>query len=333
MEKIAVIGSGSWGTGVCHLLGGKGYEVALWSYDEGTPAAINETHHNPLYLTDVELPNTWCSNSFEDVVPDAMAVVVVCPSAFVRTTVSGFAQYLAPDTPVVILSKGVEAGTGMSMVEVLDDVLGNPERIAALSGPNHAEEVSHDLIAATVVASQSEACAEFFQELFHTPTFRVYTSSDVRGVELCAAAKNIIAIANGMVCAMGLGDDASAALMTRGLAEMSRLVDAIGGDPRTVVGLAGVGDLIVTCTSRHSRNRALGECLVAGGTLEEYQARTHMVAEGAVACVTVTDVARKLGVELPIAEVVRSILAGELDPRDGIPRLLDRPLRPELDEF
>ena len=332
MEKIAVIGSGSWGTGVCHLLGGKGYQVALWSFDKDTPAAINETHRNPLYLTDVELPNTWCSTSFEEVVSGAAAIVVVCPSAFVRTTVQGFAPFVGSDTPVVVLSKGIEAKTGMSMVEVIADVLGNPSRIAALSGPNHAEEVSHDMIAATVVASESEETALFFQELFHTSYFRVYTTSDVRGVELCAAAKNIIAIANGMVCAMGLGDDASAALMTRGLAEMSRLVDAIGGDPRTVVGLAGVGDLIVTCTSRHSRNRALGECLVAGGTLEEYQARTHMVAEGAVACVTVTDVARTLGVELPIAEAVRSILAGELDPRECIPRLLDRPLRPELDE-
>ena len=330
--KVAVIGSGSWGTAICHLLGTKGYDVALWSFDQDVPEAINETHHNPIYLTDVELPGTWCSNDIARVAGGADAVVVVCPSSFVRTTVAGLVGIIGNDTPVVILSKGIEEGTGLTMLGVLEDVLGNPGRLAALSGPNHAEEVGHEMIAATTVASSSQECAEFFQELFHTPYFRVYTSSDVTGVEVCAAAKNVMAIANGMLVAMELGDDASAALMTRGLAEMSRLVDALGGDPRTCVGLSGVGDLIVTCTSPHSRNRSLGEELVAGGTLEGYQARTHMVAEGAVACRTVTDVARGLGVEMPIAEAVRSVLAGERTPQECVGLLIDRPQRTELDE-
>ncbi len=332
MGKVAVIGSGSWGTAICHLLGEKGESVSLWSHDEGTPSAINETHRNPRFLVDVDLPNTWCSNSFEEVVTGADAVVVVCPSSYVRATAEGFAPYVGKDVPVIVLSKGIEAKTGFTMVEVLEDVIGNPERLAALAGPNHAEEVSREMLAATVVASANEECALFFQRLFHTPYFRVYTSSDVVGVELCSAAKNIIAIANGMVCEMGLGDDASAALMTRGLAEMSRLVDAMGGNPLTCVGLAGVGDLVVTCTSTHSRNRSLGVCLVQGGTLEEYQARTHMVAEGAVACRTVTDIARRYGIEMPIAEAVRSVLEGERRPQDCIELLIGRPPRPELDE-
>jgi len=328
-RKVTVIGSGSWGTAVTHLLGGKGYQVTLWSFDEGAPQAINETHHNPLYLTDVELPNTYCTHSFEEAVKDTEAVVVVCPSAFMRTTVSGFAPYLGSDVPVVVLSKGVEDKTGMLMIEVLEDVLGNPDRLAALAGPNHAEEVSHEMLAATVVASKNEECAKFFQELFTTDYFRVYTTDDTVGLELCSAAKNIIAIANGMCVAMKLGDDASAALITRGLAEMTRLVVALGGDPATCAGLAGIGDLVVTCTSPHSRNRSLGELLVAGGTLEEYEAKTKMVAEGAVACRTVVDTARKHGVEMPIAETVRRILWEGLDPHDAVYELIQRPSKPE----
>ena len=328
--QVAVIGSGSWGTAVTHLLGGKGYSVRLWSFDKGVPEAINETGKNPLYLTDVELPNTTCTSSFEEAVSGADAVVVVCPSAFMRTTVEGFAPFVGSDVPVIVLSKGVEADTGFIMIEVLEDVLGNPERLAALAGPNHAEEVSHDMLAATVVASKNEQTAKFFQDLFHTDFFRVYTTTDTVGVELCAAAKNIIAIANGMCCAMELGDDASAALMTRGLAEIARLVEALGGDPRTCLGMAGLGDLIVTCTSTHSRNRSLGELIVAGGTLEEYEAKTKMVAEGAVACRTVTDTARKHGVEMPIAETVRRILWEGLEPREAVVELIKRPKKAEF---
>lgn len=328
-KKVTVVGAGSWGTAVTHLLGGKGYQVTLWSHDAEVPQAINETHHNPFYLTDVELPNTYCTSSFEEAVEGTEAVVVVCPSSYIRATVEGFAPYLAPDVPVVVLSKGVEDKTGLLMIEVLEDVLGNPDRLAALAGPNHAEEVSHEMLAATVVASRNEECARFFQELFSTDYFRVYTTEDTVGLELCAAAKNIIAIANGMCVAMELGDDASAALITRGLAEMTRLVVALGGDPATCAGLAGIGDLVVTCTSPHSRNRSLGELLVAGGTLEEYETKTKMVAEGAVACRTVTDMARKHGVEMPIAETVRRILWEGLDPRLAAAELVHRPSKPE----
>ena len=231
--------------------------------------------------------------------------------------------------PVCILSKGVEAESGLTMLGVLQDVVGHKERLACLAGPNHAEEVSHEQYAATVVASTNETCAEFFQDIFATPHFRVYTSRDTLGVELCAAAKNIVAIANGMCVAMQLGDNASAALITRGLAEITRLVVALGGDNRTCLGLAGMGDLIATCTSPHSRNRALGELLVEGGTLAQFEERTRMVAEGAVACKTVTDLARVHGVEMPIAELVRKVLWEDFDPHRAAELLYDRPKKSE----
>ena len=330
-QRVAVIGSGTWGTAVTHLLGGKGYEVSLWTRNENTAQAINQSHHNPRHLPAIELPNTTASSDFEQVLRGVDAIVFVTPSAYVRQTAEQMAPYVDAATPAVILSKGVEAGTGYTMIEVLADAFGREDHLACLAGPNHAEEVSRELIAATVVASSEPETARFFQMLFSTPYFRVYTSDDVLGVELCAAAKNIIAIANGMLVAMNLGDDASAALITRGLAEISRLVEAAGGNPRTCAGLAGMGDLVVTCTSEHSRNRALGTMLAQGGTLEEYESRTHMVAEGAVACRTVTDRARKLGVEMPIAEAVRQVLWGGLSPEDGIDLLVRRPERPELD--
>ena len=329
MTRVAVTGSGSWGTAVTRLLGHKGCEVRLWSYNADTPLYINTEHRNPRYLSDVELPNTICSNSFAEVLDGAEAVVVVCPSSNLREVAEQFAPCLGERTPVVVLSKGVEAQTGLTMIGVLEDVLGHKERLACLSGPNHAEEVSREMYAATVVASTNETCAEYFQELFTTPYFRVYTSRDPIGVEICAASKNIVAIANGMCAAMELGDNASAALITRGLAEITRLVTALGGDALTCMGLAGMGDLVVTCGSVHSRNRSLGELLVRGGTLEEFQAKTHMVAEGAVACRTVTDLARKLHVEMPIAETVRKVLWEGLKPQDAARLLYDRPNKAE----
>ena len=332
MTKVAVIGSGSWGTAISHLLGRAGNEVKLWSFDEGTDVFINEHHKNPIYLKDVELPNVWCSRDYGEVLDGVEGVVVVTPSVVMRSTANGLKPYVSDDLPIVVLSKGIEEGTGFQMAEVLADVLGNPARIAAMCGPNHAEEVSRDLPAATVVAAHDEETAKFFQELFTTDTFRVYTSTDLTGVELCSAAKNIIAIANGMLCAMELGDSASASLITRGLAEMTRLVVALGGEERTCMGLAGLGDLVVTCTSKHSRNRSLGELLVQGGTLEEFQAKTRMVAEGAVACKTVTELADKHGVDMPIAQMVRRVLWEGLDPRDGVVELLSRPLKPEFPE-
>lgn len=331
MTRVAVIGSGTWGTAVASLLGGKGHEVSLWAHSPEVAARINAEHRNPKHLRDIELPRTHATSSLGDAVSGVDAIVMVVPSAYLRQTAQDMAPHVSERTPVVVLSKGVEAETGYTMLGVLRDVLGHKERLACLAGPNHAEEVSRQMLAATVVASSNETCAEYFQDLFMAPTFRVYTSRDVIGVELCAAAKNIIAIANGMCVSMGLGDNASAALITRGLAEITRLVVALGGDSRTCQGLAGMGDLIATCTSPHSRNRSLGELLVQGGTLEEYEAKTHMVAEGAVACKTVTDLARKHHVEMPISELVRQVLWEGADPHDAAEMLFNRPKKSETE--
>ncbi len=331
MTKLALIGSGSWGTAIAYQLATKGYAVTMWAHSESTAHAINANHCNARYLPEVHLPGVCATTSHAEALDGADAAVMVCPSSHLRQVARDCAPYIAADLPVVVLSKGIEGKTGFTMVELLEDVLGNPERLACLSGPNHAEEVSRNLPAATVVAAENEKIACFFQELFNTPSFRVYTSSDVTGVELCAASKNIIAIANGMCAAMKLGDNASASLMTRGLAEVTRLVVACGGDSRTCLGLAGVGDLIATCSSPHSRNRSLGELLVAGGALEEFEARTHMVAEGAVACKTVTELAERKGVDMPIAQAVRRVLWDGLDPHHVTEEFFDRPTKAEIE--
>lgn len=329
MSSVAVIGSGTWGTAVAHLIAGKNVAVRMWTRSADVADAINAAHRNPRHLPDVELAGVTASASFEESLRGVDAAIFVCPSSYLRSIASSCASFIASDLPVIVLTKGIEAQTGFTMVELLEDVLGNPSRIACLSGPNHAEEVSRGLPAATVVASSDEACSLYFQDLFNTSMFRVYTTSDVTGVELCAASKNVIAIANGMSVAMQLGDNASASLMTRGLAEVTRLVVALGGDARTCLGLAGVGDLIATCSSEHSRNRALGSFLVEGGTLAAFEEKMQMVAEGAVACKTVTELARLHDVEMPIAEAVRQVLWEGRDPHEIIETLFERPVKAE----
>lgn len=329
--RIAVIGAGSWGTAVSWLLGGKGHDVALWSREAEIADGINAEHHNPVYLPDVVLAqNVVASSDFERVLHGVEAVVMVTPSVGVRETAVHMKGFLGSDVPVVILSKGVEGGSNMLMTEVLTDVLGNKQRIAGLSGPNHAEEVSKGIPSATVVAAYEPAVGSLFQDIFMTPFFRVYTNPDVVGVELCAASKNVIAIAAGMCDGLGYGDNTKATLMTRGLAEMTRLGMKLGANPMTYMGLAGMGDLIVTCTSRHSRNRGLGELLAKGGTLEEFTERTHMVAEGAVSCVTVDELATREGLELPITRQVRAVLYEGVPVSVGEQALLGREAKDEL---
>ena len=330
MRKVAVIGSGSWGTAIARLLGLKGVSVQMWSHNADTPAAINETHHNPRYLKEVELPCVTCTNSYEEACAGAESVVIVTPSSSMRDNARALAPFIGSHTPVIVLSKGIEAGTGNTMADVLIEELGGAERIAVLSGPNHAEEVSREMPAATCVACVYEKTALYFQELFATDYMRVYTTTDVIGVEVCAAAKNIVAIANGICAELGLGDNASAGLITRGCTEMARLAVAMGGDSQTCMGLAGMGDLIATCTSPHSRNRTLGAMLAQGKTLQDFQEEMHQIAEGAVACKTVTDAARKRGVEMPVAEVMRRVLWEDLPATEGVRQLLQRRLHAEF---
>ena len=329
--QISVIGAGSWGTAVSWLLSGKGHDVSLWARETEIAEGINDNHRNPLYLPDVVLSDSVkASHDVEEALRGAEAVVMVTPSVGVRATAEMMKPALASDTPVVILSKGVEQDTLMLMTEVLEDVLGGRSRIAGLSGPNHAEEVSKGVPSATVVASYDERVGRLFQDAFMTNFFRVYTNSDVVGVELCGASKNVIAIATGMCDGLGYGDNTKATLMTRGLAEMTRLGAARGANPLTYMGLAGMGDLIVTCTSRHSRNRGLGQLIAEGGTMQEFYDKTHMVAEGAVACIAVDELGRREGVELPMTDLVRQVLYSGLDPRQAGDMLMGREARDEL---
>ncbi|MBQ6391186.1 MAG: NAD(P)-dependent glycerol-3-phosphate dehydrogenase [Eggerthellaceae bacterium] len=329
--NVAVIGAGSWGTALAQVAALNGYDVVLWARRPEVASYVNLEHRNPDYLKDARLDSrVRATSSIAEAIEGALAVVSVTPSKYVRSTADLLAPVVSHDLPIVVCSKGVELGTGLVPSQVFEEVLGNPARLAALSGPNHAEEIVKGVAAGTVVASESKETAEFFQKLLASETFRVYTSDDVMGVELCAAFKNVIAIAVGVAYGLGYGDNTAAMLMTRGQAEMSRLVAAAGGNPMTCMGLAGTGDLIATCMSRHSRNRTFGEALAGGETVEQYEARMHMVVEGAQACRTLEALSERYQVELPITDVVRSMVWEHVDPREVASLLASRSLKPEF---
>ena len=328
---VAVIGAGSWGTALSQVLANNGHDVRLWARKESVVRGVNEEHRNPRYLTDAALsPRVHATTSTTEALSGAGAVVVVTPSSTMRETARSFEGLLAADVPVIVCSKGVEEGSGLLPVEVFEAELGNAARLAVLSGPNHAEEVVRGIPSATVIASADAGTAAFFQGLFARDEFRTYVSDDVVGVELCAAFKNVIAIAVGVSYGMGYGDNTAAMLMTRGVAEMSRLVQAIGGQAITCMGLAGMGDMIATCTSEHSRNRAFGKYVACGRTLSDYQADTHMVVEGALACRTIQTLSQAYRVELPITDMVRAVVWEGADAREAAKLLTGRPLKTEF---
>ena len=329
--KVAVIGAGSWGTALAQVLAGNGHDVGLWARKLEVVDGINAEHRNPRYMSEVVLSERIVASvSYEDALCDAQAAIIVTPSSLIRDVACTLADTVDTDFPVIICSKGVEEGSGLLPGEVFEAEMGNAARLAVLSGPNFAAEVIRGIPSGTVVASSDEGTALLFQELFATDSFRTYASDDVTGVELCAASKNVIAIAVGVSYGIGYGDNTAAMLMTRGLAEMSRLVVRCGGQAITCMGLAGTGDLVATCTSEHSRNRSFGKMLAEGGTLDEFVARTHMVVEGALACKTLKTLADAYGVELPITDVVRSVVWEGADPRDVAKTLTSRPLTTEF---
>lgn len=329
--RVAVIGAGSWGTALALVLAEAGHEVVLWARTPEVARAINEEHRNPRYLSDYRLPSAIRATAdYACACEGAEAVVIVTPSAALRSVAADLRELIAPGTPIVICSKGVEEKTGLLPIDTFAAELGNAGRMAVLSGPTHAEEVICRKPSAAVVASADEGTALFFRDLFATRFFRTYTSDDPVGVELCAAFKNVIAIAVGVSYGIGFGDNTAAMLMTRGIAEMSRLVVRCGGQALTCMGLAGTGDLVATCTSEHSRNRRFGRLLAEGDTLEGFTERTHMVVEGALACRTLKTLADATGVELPITDVVRSVVWEGADPRDVAKTLTSRPLTTEF---
>lgn len=329
--KVTVIGAGSWGTAAAIQLAHNGHEVCLWARRSELAEQIQNTGYNEPYLPGVALPeNVSATSNVGVALADAEALVMATPSKAVRTTCEHLKPFYKTGLPLVLLTKGVENETGLLLLEVVAELLGSPENLAVLSGPNHAEEVARGMLSATVVASQSMEIAELYQDLFTSESFRVYTSLDTTGVQLCGAAKNIIAIAAGCIAGKGYGDNTAAMLMTRGLAEISRLVEAVGGESQTCMGLAGMGDLVVTCTSRHSRNRSFGEALAAGETIASYEEKTHMVVEGALACKSVTHLAALHNVELPICEMVRRVVWDDGAQDEMIQMLMARPAKPEF---
>ena len=309
MQHVCVIGAGSWGTAVAGHLAKQGHEVRLWSHNASVAQAINETHSNPRYLPACTLgAGVLAHTDYASCIQGADSVLFVVPSSHLRNVAHECRGLISDELPVCVLTKGIEYGTNMLMTEVVEDELGNRRRIAALSGPNHAEEVCLGMPAGAVSASMDLASAEYFKDLFNADLFRTYISSDEVGVEVCAAAKNVVAIACGVVKGLSYGDNTLSVIMTRGLAEMSRIVAARGGDPLTCMGLAGMGDLVATCTSSHSRNQTFGAALAQGESLESYEARTHMVVEGARACRSIRHMARDLGVEVPLTDAVYDLL-------------------------
>lgn len=331
--KISVIGAGSWGSTLAQLVASNGHTVSLWALEPEVANSVNTEHKNCLYLSDAVLDEKIsATNSLSTCVDGSDAIVFVTPSQFLRSTAEQVKEYVNSDTPIVICSKGTEKSTGFAGNEILTDVLGNNERIAVLSGPTHAEEVIKNVPSAATCASTDIKTAEFFQYIFSCNSFRVYTSTDIIGVELCASFKNVIAIAVGISYGLGFGDNTAALIITRGMAEMSRVVTACGGQQVTCMGLAGAGDMVVTCMSRHSRNRRFGQDYIAvGKNLEDFKANTKMVVEGAVAAKNLRTLAERFSVSIPITDAVYDIIYNGALPSNFKETLFNRPLKGEFE--
>lgn len=310
-QKIAVLGPGSWGTALAQVLSENGHEVKIWGNNPAQIDEINTYHTNRHYLPDLKLPeNILGVKALEEAIIDADAILFVVPTKAIRAVANEFAEK-ATNRPVIIhASKGLEQGSHKRISEILAEEIPTEKRqdIVVLSGPSHAEEVAvHDITTITA-ASENEESAKYVQELFMNDYFRIYTNNDVIGVETGAALKNIIAIGAGAIAGLGFGDDAKAAIMTRGLAEISRLGVAMGANPLTFIGLSGVGDLIVTCTSVHSRNWRAGNLLGKGHSLDEVLENMGMIVEGVSTTKAARELAAALGVEMPITETIYSVL-------------------------
>lgn len=331
--RVSVIGAGSWGTTVAALATHNADDVVLWARRPELAEAIAVGHENPEYLAGRPLPVALRATSDLAEALDGTDVVVVgVPSHGFRDVLGAARQHIPRAAPVLSLSKGLEPGSLKRMTEVVAEVLdGHPVgRIGVLTGPNIAGEVVAGLPTASVVAMSDPGCAEGLQRLFMTGSFRVYTNPDVVGCEIAGVLKNVVALAAGMAQGLGTGDNARAALITRGLAELTRLGVALGGNLLSFLGLAGIGDLVVTCTSTQSRNRHVGEELGKGRALADVLAEMHMVAEGVKSTASVLALAERHGVEMPIAEQVEAVLSGARGPAECVAALMSREAKPEL---
>ena len=332
MKRVAVIGAGSWGTALAAVLAKKGHDVHLWAFEAEVAEQITQGQENTLYLSGVDLPENLRSTAdLESALEGAEVVVSVSPAQVVGSVMAEAAPHIADDALVLSASKGIETTTLRRMDEVISEVLSPAQmaRFTVLSGPSFALEVAKEIPTAVVAASDNSDAALAAQDLFQTEYFRVYTGSDVIGVELGGALKNVIALGAGVAAGLGGGLNTLAALITRGLAEMRRLGVAMGARAATFSGLAGMGDLVLTCTGTLSRNRTVGYRLGQGESLEDILAERSAVAEGVATSHAVHDLAARYGVEMPIAEEVFGILTLGTDPEQALKNLMQRDPKPE----
>lgn len=334
MKKISIIGAGSFGTAMAVVLGKKGFPVTIWAREGEVTDGINKNHINPGYLSDVTLPNNViASNSIAEALINAEMVLFATPSHALREVAEKVKPHLNGSEIIVTISKGIEKDSLMTPSQILVDVLEGTvleDQIGVLTGPSHAEEVGKFKPTTVVASAYSKRVARIIQETFITPMFRVYLNQDILGAEIGGALKNIMAIAAGIIDGAELGDNAKAALMTRGLHEMKRMGTALGASQDTFSGLTGMGDLIVTCTSQHSRNRYVGYNIGRGKTLSEITSGMNMVAEGVKTAQSVNQWALKNNVEMPITTAVYKVLFENMNPKDAVKVLMTRNAKEEI---
>jgi glycerol-3-phosphate dehydrogenase (NAD(P)+) len=330
VKNLAIIGAGSWGTALAIVLGPRFPRIRLWVYEQDLAARMKETRENDVYLPGFRLPaHVQVTSELPTALDGAEIVLSVMPSHLVRSLYQQMLPFLSGSMLFVSATKGLENGTLLRMSEIIRDVLRDGLRVAVISGPTFAREVARYEPTALVVASDDGTVAECVQAAFSGPTFRLYTSLDPIGVEISGAIKNVVAIGAGVLHGMGRGHNAMAALITRGLAEMTRLAVAMGGKAQTLAGLAGLGDLVLTCTGDLSRNRAVGLELARGRKLDEIVGSMKMVAEGIKTTNAAVDLARRCAVEMPISEQMFQMLHFGISPREAIQRLMERSLKGE----
>ncbi|MCP4093620.1 MAG: NAD(P)-dependent glycerol-3-phosphate dehydrogenase [Planctomycetes bacterium] len=328
-KKSLVIGDGGWGMAIAMSLYRAGRGVHVWGFDSDYTAEVARTRENSKFLPGIAIPEDilWTSDvsAALDGVEEIFSVV---PTQFLRPTMERF-QGRIDDLPIFSASKGLELSTLKRPTEILADIVGGSERLGIASGPSHAEETAHGLATSVVAAAYDPKLAKQIQAHLSSASMRVYTSDDLVGVELGGALKNIIALGAGIADGIGLGDNAKAALVSRGLVEMARLGSHYGAKRETFFGLSGAGDLMVTCYSQHSRNRSLGEAIGRGQRLKDILANTEKVAEGVWTCKAIQEAAHDIGVDMPITQQIYEILFDEVDPKEAVKRLMERPAKPE----
>ncbi|MBF6436212.1 NAD(P)H-dependent glycerol-3-phosphate dehydrogenase [Nocardia cyriacigeorgica] len=331
MTRAAVLGAGSWGTAFAKVLAEAGSDVTIWARRAEVAATLNAEHRNPDYLPGIQLPPVRATDDYHLALDGAELIVLAVPSQSLRANLEVFKPAIGPDTTLLSLAKGIETGTLLRMSQVISEVTGaEPSRVAVLSGPNLAREIAAGQPAATVVACSDADRAVAVQQACATGYFRPYTNTDVIGCEIGGACKNVIALACGIAAGMGLGDNSIASLITRGLAEIIRLGVALGAEPVTLAGLAGVGDLVATCTSPLSRNRSFGHVLGAGGSMQAAQEATHgQVAEGVKSCTSVRALAAAHDVEMPLTNAVHQVCHEGMPVPEAVGKLLGRRIKPE----